>query len=230
MTELGAAVWPEIAEGGVLAVPLGSTEQHGPHLPFSTDTDIATALALRLGEAVPGVVVAPALAYGSSGEHQAFPGTLSIGQSAVELLVVELTRSAASSFARVVLISAHGGNEPPVTRAVRQLRAEGHDIRAWSPARVWSGDAHAGRIETSVMLTLHPDSVRLDQAEPGDTRPLRNVLPTLQSDGVRAVSENGILGDPTGASAEEGQKLLEAATTELATAVREWPNREGAWL
>jgi mycofactocin precursor peptide peptidase len=229
MTELGAAVWPEIA-GGVLAVPLGSTEQHGPHLPFSTDTDIARALAVRLGAAVSGVMVAPALAYGSSGEHQAFPGTLSIGQSAVESVIVELVRSAAASFARVVLVSAHGGNEGAVTRAVSQLRTEGHDIRAWSPARVWSGDAHAGRIETSVMLALHPESVRLDRAEPGDTRPLRTVLPTLQSAGVRAVSENGILGDPTGASAEEGEKLLEAATTELATAVREWPDREGAWL
>src|SRR6185436_18368591 len=72
----------------VLVVPVGATEQHGPHLPLTADTDIAQALADGLGRAAEAdVLIAPALAYGSSGEHQAFPGTLSIGGAATELVL-----------------------------------------------------------------------------------------------------------------------------------------------
>jgi len=231
VTALADQVWPALATSRpLLIVPLGSTEQHGPHLPMSTDTDIATALSRRAGEALDGAVVAPALPYGSSGEHQAFAGTLSIGQAAVELLLVELVRSASATFDRLVLVSAHGGNEEPVGRAVRRMRAEGHDVRAWSPAHVWRGDAHAGRIETSVMLALDGGRVRLADAAPGDTRPLDEVLDALRAGGVRAVSANGVLGDPTGASRAEGETLLRSATTALVAAVRDWPDTDGAWL
>src|SRR5689334_2633361 len=91
---------------GVIVVPLGATEQHGPHLPLGTDTTIACALASGLAAARE-VVVAPALPYGSSGEHAGFEGTLSIGQAALELVLIELVRSAASP---VLFVSAHGGN------------------------------------------------------------------------------------------------------------------------
>src|SRR5439155_14833326 len=89
---LDKLVWPELAgraERSILVVPLGSTEQHGPHLPLGTDSAVAVALAERLASARPDVVVAPALPYGSAGEHAAFPGTLSIGAAALELVVVE---------------------------------------------------------------------------------------------------------------------------------------------
>src|SRR5262245_3047683 len=90
-TGLGGLTSPEAAglaaAGALLAVPLGATEQHGPHLALSTDTDLAVALSDRLARARPGVVVAPPLAYGSSGEHQDFAGTLSIGQEALELVL-----------------------------------------------------------------------------------------------------------------------------------------------
>ena len=98
MTLLADLTWPEAARlaatGALLAVPVGSTEQHGPHLPLATDTDIAVALAVRLAARRPGVVVAPPVSYGSSGEHAGFAGTLSIGQAAVELMLTELGRSA----------------------------------------------------------------------------------------------------------------------------------------
>ena len=172
MTALADEVWTELA-GGIptLVIPLGSTEQHGPHLPLSTDTRIAVALAELLAESVPGVTVAPAVAYGSSGEHQAFPGTLSIGERVTELVVVELVRSAKHHAGRVVLVSAHGGNTRAVARAVRRLRDEGHDVRAWSPSIVWKGDAHAGLLETSVMLALDPASVRIEAAVPATPGP-----------------------------------------------------------
>src|SRR4051794_9768351 len=148
---LADRTWPEVAEaaerGVVVAVPVGATEQHGPHLPLSTDTDIATALCVRLAEQRE-VLVAPPVSYGSSGEHAGFAGTISIGQPATELALVELGRSAADTFAHLLIVSAHGGNAEPVTRAVTRLRAEGRDVRAWSPH--WSDHPHAGRPETAM--------------------------------------------------------------------------------
>jgi mycofactocin system creatininase family protein len=213
MPVLGDLAWPEVPEDAVLAVPVGATEQHGAHLPLSTDTEIAVALAQRLATARPGVVVAPAVAYGASGEHQAFPGTLSIGNEAIELLLVELGRSASETFARIVFVSAHGGNARPVWRAVRRLRDEGRDARAWSPR--WDGDAHAGRTETAVMLALRPEAVRLELAAAGNAAPLAELMPALVAGGVRSVSRNGVLGDPEGATAEAGDALLEEATQDL---------------
>lgn len=127
----------------MLAVPLGSTEQHGPHLPLSTDTDIAVALCERLAAARDDVLIAPAVAYGSSGEHAGFPGTLSIGQEALELLVVELCRSASETFGHLLLVSAHGGNAEPVTRAAERLTRESRNVHVFMPR--WNGDPHAGR-------------------------------------------------------------------------------------
>ena len=220
---LGAMAWPEVAAmaaGSILVVPLGSTEQHGPHLPLGTDSDVAVALADRLAAARADVVVAPVLPYGSAGEHAAFPGTLSIGAAALELVVVEVVRSA-SAFAGVVLVSGHGGNAAPLAAAVATLEADGRSVLAWSP-RVPGGDAHAGRTETSLLLALAPDRVRLDAAEPGDVRPLAAVIGELRRGGVAAVSANGVLGDPTGASAEEGARLLEELAADLIGAVEAW--------
>jgi len=145
---LGDVTWSELdgdAARLILAVPVGSTEQHGPHLPLSTDTDIAVALAERVADACTDVLVAPALPYGSSGEHAGFTGTLSIGQDALEHVVVELVRSA-DAFAGVVLVCAHGGNAEPLERAVNTLRAEGRRVMAWMPHAY--DDVHAGRSET----------------------------------------------------------------------------------
>ena len=149
MNHLDAMTWPEVApvaSASVVAVPIGSTEQHGPHLPLGTDTAVATALCARLARRCPGVVVAPALPYGSSGEHAGFAGTVSIGSEALTLVAVELGRSL-DAFAGVVFVSAHGGNTGALAEAVRTLAVEGRDVLLWSP-RVAAGDAHAGRTET----------------------------------------------------------------------------------
>ena len=224
MTELAGLTSAEVGElaaaGALLAVPVGATEQHGPHLPLCTDTDLAVALCARLAAARPGVLVAPPLAYGGSGEHEDFPGTLSIGTEAVELLLVELGRSATRTFSRVLLVSTHGGNADAVRRAERRLRAESRDVRAWLP--IWEGDAHAGRAETSLELALAPDRVRPGRAEAGNTRPLTELMPELRRSGVRAVRPNGVLGDPAGASAAEGAALLARLGADLLAAVDAW--------
>ena len=223
MTSLDGLAWPvveHVAATSILAIPLGSTEQHGPHLPLGTDTAIAVALAERLAIARRDVIVAPALPYGSAGEHAGFAGTLSIGAAALELVLVELIRSA-DAFGGAVLVSAHGGNLRPLTAATRILRDEGRRVLAWSPT-IRESDAHAGRTETSMLLALRPSAVTLAAAAPGDTRPIAELLPLLEREGVAAVSPNGVLGDPAGASADEGDALLNALTAHLADAVRAW--------
>ena len=223
------ATWRDVeaaGAGGLLVLPLGSLEQHGPHLPLNTDTRIASELAARLAAIRPDVRVAPALPYGASGEHAAFPGTLLMGHEVVSRVVVELVRSARAAFAGVVVISAHGGNAEALSMVGERCRADGDTPLIWS-AHVPGGDAHAGRTETSLMLAIDHHAVRAELAEPGCTEPLALIMPRLRAGGVRPVSSNGVLGDPRGANATEGRRLLEAMTTDLATAVAaRWPRPE----
>jgi len=213
---LATARWPEAAAGPrrLLVVPVGSLEQHGPHLPLDTDTRIATVVAARACTGRAGVGLAPPIAIGASGEHADFPGTLSIGTEALALVLIELGRHASSQWPAMLFVNGHGGNVPAINDALTLLRAEGRQCHAWH-ARVRSAppppfvvDAHAGRVETSIMLALAPRDVRLDLAAPGDTRPLAEIMPELRAHGTRHVSPTGVLGDPTGASAAEGERLL----------------------
>ena len=218
MTSLSATTWPEAVSfaptHATLLVPVGSTEQHGPHLPLTTDTEIAEAVVAGALTRNRRLVGAPAVAYGSSGEHQAFAGTLSIGNEATELLLVELGRSALQTFERVVFVSTHGGNASALRRAVETFgRAGEARVSSWTPR--WSGDLHAGHTETSLMLAIAPRRVRLDRAAPGPLEPAETLLPLLRRVGVRGVSENGVLGDPDGASAAEGRELLGRAVDDL---------------
>ena len=206
MTRLDEVAWPSIPNSPLLLVPLGSTEQHGPHLPLTVDSVIAEAVARLAGERL-GAVVAPVLAYGSSGEHQQFAGTLSIGQDALRLLLVELTRSARTWAARVVLVNGHGGNAPVLSEVVPTLRAEGHDV-AWLGLGVPGGDAHAGRTETSIMLHLAPERVGAFAEVEGSARPLVELMPALRAGQLREVAPNGVLGDPRRSTAAEGAALL----------------------
>ena len=215
--QLGVQRWSEVERDAHLLVPLGSTEQHGPHLPLDTDTRIAVAVAEGAAQ-LTGAVVAPALAYGASGEHAAFAGTLSIGTTVLRSVIVELVRSAALTFSQITLVNGHGGNVEAVSGAVNQLVAEGHRVTNWSP-RVAGGDAHAGRTETSLMLAIAADQVRLDLAAPGNIAPLRELIGDLRTGGVAAVSPNGVLGDPTGASAIEGDEILTHLIADLAALI-----------
>jgi mycofactocin system creatininase family protein len=230
---LGDATWPEVdgiarrrsddqAPAPIVLVPIGSTEQHGPHLPLATDTIIAEELAGRAVHHTDGLMIGPTISVSASGEHVGFAGTLSIGSEVMSSVIVELVRSADWA-AGVVLVNGHGGNHEAITDAVATLTAEGRRTLAWWPKwpqRLDGGpaDLHAGRIETSMMLAIDPGLVRLERAAAGaDTS-----IDELRKRGVRAVSANGVLGDPDGASGGEGERFITAFVEDLVHQIERW--------
>lgn len=190
-----------------LLIPLGATEQHGPHLPLDTDTRIAVAVAEGVAGRLDDVVIAPPVAIGASGEHEGFAGTLSIGTRVLTDVLVEIVRTAGPEFARIVVINAHGGNAYSLRAASATCSTEGRALDVWT-VRLPGADAHAGRTETSLMLHLAPALVDSSSAAPGNTEPLDELLPKMIESGVRGVSPTGVLGDPAGASAREGRAIL----------------------
>jgi creatinine amidohydrolase len=221
VTSLAGTVWPAVPAAPLLVVPLGSTEQHGHHLPLGTDTSVACAVAEGAVDELDGALLAPALAYGASGEHEDFPGTISIGTEALTGLLVEYGRSACRWAGRVLLVNGHGGNLEALVTATGVLRREGRDV-AWFPCGVAGGDAHAGRTETSLMLHVEPVGVLRERAVAGNTVSLARLMPRLRAEGVRAVSPSGVLGDPADATADEGADLLEALVARLVATAVTW--------
>lgn len=207
-------------------IPLVATEQHGPHLPLDTDTRIAAAVARAVGERI-GWLVAPAIAYGASGEHQSFAGTISIGTDALTMLLVEYGRSATCWAQRLVFVNGHGGNVSALKTAIGWLRAEGRDA-GWCPCACAGGDAHAGHTETSVLLHISPAAVHRDRMLAGNEAPLRELLPSMQRGGVAAVSRTGVLGDPTTATAAEGSRIFSEMVDDCARRIDRWmPGPDG---
>jgi len=219
---LASATTTSVEARVAVLVPVGSIEQHGPHLPLDTDTVIAMSVAAGAGERLRDtghhVMVAPAVCYGASGEHQSFAGTSSIGLNVLRHVLIELTRSMRTWADHIVFVNGHGGNVGALRPAVDQLTGEGHAV-SWFPCRTETVDLHAGRTETSLMLHLHPWDVRLDRAEAGNKGALQDLMPLMRSGGVEAVAPNGVLGDPAGASAEEGREILDAMIRELSDGV-----------
>ena len=200
--------------GTLLVVPLGSTEQHGPHLPLGTDTMVANELCDRLAQRRDDVLVAPPLGIGASGEHQEFIGTISIGTDVLAAVLTEVVRSARSSFRGVVVVSGHGGNAAALARASTTAMREGDDLLCFSPS-IDGGDAHAGRSETSMLLALDPSLVRQDEVVIGTLTPLSEIANELRDGRLKEVSPTGILGDPTAASLGEGRALLDMLSNQL---------------
>lgn len=207
----------------MLLVPIGSCEQHGPHLPIATDTAIATELCrltiadLGRQPGAPEVITTPAISIGASGEHDGFPGTLSIGTTALATVVIELIRSADWA-AGVLLVNGHGGNTEAILHALRQSHRDGRDhCAAWSPRLPTDrgDDLHAGWVETSVIMHLAPELVDVEAIEPGATP----TLAALREHGVAKLSRNGVLGDPTGANAADGAAIVADWVADLRTSI-----------
>lgn len=220
---LGDATWNEIGSSApIVVVPVGSTEQHGPHLPIATDTIVAEELTDRATRRLPDLLVGPTLTVTASGEHAGFPGTLSIGTTAMTDVIVELGRSAGWT-SGLVLVNGHGGNHAAITQAVETLHAERRRVLSWWPkwprrADGGPSDLHAGRIETSLMLAIDPGLVRLELARPGADASIDE----LRRLGVKAVSPSGVLGDPDGASGREGERFIAAFVDDLVHSIEAW--------
>lgn len=211
----------------ILVLPLGSWEQHGPHLPLDTDSRIVSAIVdAAMGGLDPGeYLVAPTLPITASDEHAGFAGTLSAGTDATATVVAAISRSA--TWARgVCLVNGHGGNADALRMVVAVLSGEGVNHCVWHPPMEPGDDMHAGRTETSLMLHLDPVAVRRDRIVAG-TEPRAGAMEVMRAGGVAALSPNGVIGDPRGASGAEGARLLDryarSLAARLAACARDWP-------
>ena len=191
----------------LLVVPVGSFEQHGAHLPPSTDSLIITAVTTAACNGRD-VAQGPTVNVSASDEHAGFAGTVSIGTDLTAATLVAIATSASVWAGTVLFANGHGGNADAITIATEELAARGvrHDV--WSLPLYDGADMHAGLTETSVMLHLHPGLVHMDLAQPGNTATPEELMPAMRAGGLRAVSPGGVLGDPTGATAAHGRAVL----------------------
>ena len=213
------------AAGAVAVLPVGATEQHGPHLATGTDTLLAEHVAEAAAE-LTGDIVLPALPYGCSlGHTDRWPGTLSLHPTTMISVVVELGRWAyASGFRKLMLVNGHATNGPPCQSAILQLRYELPDLRPrfvsifeLTPeiAKRYTEDApdfHANEAETSMLLHLAESNVKRERAVDEPDRTVGRVL----SYAMPAVTRTGVVGTPSTASAARGADLVEQLVDELA--------------
>ena len=195
----------------IVLLALGSWEQHGAHLPFDTDTVI---IASVVDAAIRSVdpentqfSVVPTIGVTASDEHNGFAGTLSIGTNALSDAVVSIARSA--SWARgICIVNGHGGNSDALKLVHSALDYENIRHSIWSLPYYEGADMHAGHTETSLMLHLAPDTVRMDLAEVGAVGDSEMLIERMRAGGIKEVSSNGVVGDPTNATAAHGATML----------------------
>jgi creatinine amidohydrolase len=195
----------------IVLLALGSWEQHGAHLPFDTDTVIIESV---VDAAIRSVdpentqfSVVPTIGVTASDEHNGFAGTLSIGTNALSDAVVSIARSA--SWARgICIVNGHGGNADALKLVHSALNYENIRHSIWSLPYYEGADMHAGHTETSLMLHLAPDTVRMDLAEVGAVGDSEMLIERMRAGGIKEVSSNGVVGDPTNATAAHGETML----------------------
>jgi creatinine amidohydrolase len=229
-----------IADGWTtVIVPLGSTEQHGPALPLLVDSEHGLQTALRAARLLGKTLVGPVVTLGVSPEHAAFPGSVSLSPETLKGILADIAAShARSGFRLVYFWVAHGGNAGALASALPGLRRrwsgcriegltdlDGYVRATWEKTPVDEGvplsvsGSHAGEFEASMMLAARPELVRRDAAEVGDPRPLAEIMDRMMSQGIEAVSANGVLGDQRPGDARRGQTYLDSLATYLAAEV-----------
>lgn len=195
----------------IVLLALGSWEQHGAHLPFDTDTVIIEAVVdVAMRSVDPNnsqFSVVPTIGVTASDEHNGFAGTLSIGTNALSDAVVSIARSA--SWARgICIVNGHGGNADALKLVHSALDYENIRHSIWSLPYYEGADMHAGHTETSLMLHLAPGTVRMDLAEVGAVGDSEMLIERMRAGGIKEVSSNGVVGDPTNANAAHGATML----------------------
>ena len=233
---LGDQTWPDVGEyleGESLAlVPVGSTEQHGPHLPLSTDALIAEGFAREVARRT-GFLCTSTINVGVSPHHRQFHGTMWVDGPAFRQYIETLTRNLAyHGIDRVIYVNAHGGNVPHLREVGRTLRDDetlyaiewmwDEGITDLIEERFNSPGPHGGPKETALIWHLAPELVKTDQIEAARDGGLIEVDPSVgRKHGARIFydaienTENGVFGDQTDASPEVGAELFEAAATNL---------------
>ena len=239
-----------IARQPVVLLPFGAVEDHGPHLPLNSDNVIVEAICLEAARRASGeILVMPLVAYGLDEHHMDFPGTVSVDLQTLISYVADVALSAARhGFTHVLVVNGHGSNASIADLAARRVVLEsGIVCGAMSPNAAVDpalaeptlsqmrrsrpgGVAHAGEYETAMMLHLRPDLVQMDKAvrEIGQLKleyfswdhPEPSAL--AWQDWWSRMSESGVCGDPTVATAEFGQALFETTVDNLVRFVREF--------
>lgn len=247
LEELTREAVRRLAPRSTAIIPTAAIEQHGPHLPICTDQRIATAVAGRAARAAAGsasILVAPVLAYGISAHHFPFPGVVTLTRETFIDAVVEIGESLTrSGFQRIFILNAHGGNDEAARLAAKEINertgvlcgAASYWTIAWE-ALVETGASfgitrlpgHAGAFETAIMHVLAPELVAGDAMPEALPSPERAVPSALRPLVMRPPSSDGLTGgysdDPASATAEAGERLLEAAVTEVARFLIDFAN------
>jgi len=236
--------WPEAEqrfnEVDIALLPVGAIEQHGPHLPLDTDAFDANYLAQKVAEACsePKPLVLPVIPYGVSYHHDEFKGTISISNETLSHLVYEIGMNVAhNGIKKLVIINGHGGNGPALNFAAQRINEDGHificvDTGETSDVDIYEiadtpNDVHAGEIETSTSLAVRPHLVKMERASKLIPQFSSRYLNFTSKRGVswyaytKRISQNGVMGDPTNASAEKGRKMWKIMIAHLVALVED---------
>lgn len=241
---LGEMTWPEaktrFEEVDIALLPVGAIEQHGPHLPLDTDAFDAQYLATEVAKRCtsPRPIVLPMIPYGVSYHHDEFSGTISIGNNTLADMVYQIGMGAAKNgITKLVIINGHGGNAPSLSFAAQQINRDarifvGVDTGETSDVDVYSmidtpNDVHAGEIETSTSLATRPELVRMEHAEKLVPKFSSRYLNFTSKRAIswyaftKRISQSGVMGDPTKASAEKGRKMWDVMIEHLVAFVED---------
>ncbi len=238
--------WPEVRvalDSGTktIVAAAGSMEQHGPHLPFQTDTLLGTALADAVASRLDHVIVGPTIPFGVSEHHMAFPGTITLDTRTFKEVVRQYVASLANhGFENVVVIPSHGGNFGPLASLFEETggRIEGARFLPFTDLMLFLevmnrkaaednitpqvAGAHAGETETSMVLAERPELVLMTEATEGFVGTFDEAASrTIFEKGMTALTANGILGDARPAQAERGRGYINVLADMLAEFIRE---------
>ena len=230
----------ESGEVDTAIITIGATEQHGPHLPLMTDALLAESIGEGVARRIGRAVLAPPIHVGCSRHHIACAGTITLRSETLHALLVDYVDSlAAHGFRTIVLIPTHGGNFLPVAAIVDVLRADHPELQILAytdldrmMAVMYGASAefgvsapasggHAGECEASIVLALRPDLVHMDRAACGFLEINEGTPRLLWEKGIRAIDENGVIGDPRTASGEKGAVYVERMVADIAVFVSE---------
>ena len=240
--------WPElrglVAKQPVVVLPVGSTEDHGHHLPLDVDTFVVASVCEAAAQSIPDeVLVLPALAYGFEDHHMDFPGTITISDEHLLHFVLDITKSVAHhGFRKLLIVNGHGSNAPILELAARRTVTE-TDALCGTLAAGSGGDvsqicdsdqlSHADEMETSVYLHLNPDAVQMDKAVEETKSPVsdhfwrgwlrgKGNAPVKMMDHWSRITESGVIGNAALGTAANGARVFAAAAAALADIIREF--------